>query len=369
MATPSGPERIGPGAPGQENTAPAASKRRRLLAALLSLFLVAMVVGSALLFSRPDAQVAAPEPTATETVTPTPSETTPPPPPAPAPPPPPEPIAELPAVPMNILLIGSDSRANARDQAAHTQATGEWQDHRADTLMLVHVPADRRSVHVVSLMRDLYVNIPGYGASKINDSLSVGGMPLAAQTVGQLMGTTIDHTIMLDFNGFRALTDALGGIAVDVPLAFQSTHDSQHVFTQGVNHLNGQAALEFVRERYAFVDGDFQRVRNQQTFLRAILARLTSDTVLHDVTALRGLVNFAGSYLTVDQGFDPVGVAVLAYAMRGIDPNSFVSLTLPTAGVGFAPGGASVVFPDYGGIAQVAAAMREGRLPEYAGVR
>lgn len=367
VSTPSGPDRIGPGTPGHENAAPTGLKRRRLIAAVLSLLLVAAVAVSALVFSRPPAEVAAPAPAATDTPTPTPSETTtPPPPPAPAPPPPPEPIAELPAVPMNILLIGSDSRANARDQAGITQSTGEYQDQRADSMMLVHVPADRRSVQVVSIMRDLWVNIPGYGTSKINDSLSVGGMPLAAQTVSQLTGTPIDHTLMLDFNGFRALTDALGGIDVDVTLPFQASFDTHHVFTQGINHLDGQAALEFSRERYAFTDGDYQRVRNQQTFLRAILARLTSASVLTDVTALRGLVNFAGSYLTVDQGFDPVGVAVLAYAMRGIDPNSFVSLTLPTAGTGTVASGASVVFPDYGGIAQMSAALREGRLPEYA---
>ncbi|WP_332762549.1 LCP family protein [Pseudarthrobacter sp.] len=366
-STPSGPDPIGPGNSGPEPAAPAALKRRRLIAAVLSLVLVAVVAVSALLFTKPAAEVAAPVPTITDTATPTPSETTPPPPPAPAPPPPPEPIAELPAAPMNILVIGSDSRANAREQAAHTAATGESQDHRADTLMLVHIPADRRSVHVVSLMRDLYINIPDYGYAKINTSLQVGGIPLATRTVESLMGTHIDHTVMLDFHGFKTLTDGLGGIDVNVTVPFQSTHETQHVFTPGVNHLDGQAALEFVRERYAFVDGDFQRVRNQQTFLRAILARLTSDGALRDVTAVRALVNFASGYLTVDQGFDPVGVAILAYGMRDIDPNAIVSLTLPTAGVGTAPGGASVVFPDYGGIAQVAAAMREGRLPEYAG--
>ncbi|MDI3194299.1 LCP family protein [Pseudarthrobacter sp. AL07] len=366
VSTPSGSDPIDPAPSGPEAAAPAALKRRRVIAAVLSLVLVAVVVVSALVFTRPAADVAAPAPIIADsaTPTPTPSET---PPPAPALPPPPEPIAELPAAPMNILVIGSDSRANAREQAAITQATGESQDHRADTLMLVHVPADRRSVHVVSLMRDLYVNIPEYGFAKINESLQAGGIPLATRTVESLMGTHIDHTVMLDFNGFKTLTDGLGGIDVNVTVPFQSTHETQHVFTAGVNHLDGQAALEFVRERYAFVDGDFQRVRNQQTFLRAILARLTSDGALHDVTAVRALVSFAAGYLTVDQGFDPVGVAILAYGMRGIDPNAVVSLTLPTAGVGTAPGGASVVFPDYGGIAQVAAAMREGRLPEYAG--
>ncbi len=366
VSTPSGPDRIGPGTPGPGNAAPTGLKRRRLIAALLSVLLVAVVAVSAVLFSRPASEVAAPAPTASETPTPTPSETTPPPPPAPAPPPPPEPIAELPAAPMTVLLIGSDSRENAREQEAAARASGAYQDQRADSLMLVHVPADRRSVHVVSIMRDLYVNIPGYGYSKINDSLLVGGIPLVMQTVGQLMGTSIDHTIMLDFNGFRSLTDNLGGIDVDVTVPFQSTHDTGHVFTPGINHLDGQAALEFVRERYAFVDGDYQRVRNQQTYLRAVLARLTAGGALNDVTAVRALVGFAGNYLTVNQGFDPVSVAILAYAMRGIDPNSIVSMTLPTAGAGMAPGGASVVFPDYGGIAAMAAAMREGRLPEYA---
>jgi polyisoprenyl-teichoic acid--peptidoglycan teichoic acid transferase len=362
VSTPSGPDRIGPGAPGNGNSARGDLKRRRITAAVLSVLLVAVVAVSALVLSRPPAKVAPPA-TATRSAAPTASGT--PSPPATAATPPPEPIAELRAVPMNILLIGSDSRGNAREQAAITQTTGAYQDQRADTIMLVHVPADRRSVHVVSIMRDLFVNIPGYGASKINDSLLVGGIPLLAKTVEDLMGIPIDHTIMLDFNGFRTLTDQLGGVDVDVDLPFQATFDTHHVFTKGINHLDGQAALEFVRERYAFGDGDYQRVRNQQTFLAAVLGRLTGNGVLRDVTAVRALVNFAANYITVDQGFDPVKVAVLAYAMRGINPDLFVSLTLPTAGPGTGAGGAAVILPDYDGIAQVAAAMREGRLPEY----
>ena len=231
--------------------------------------------------------------------------------------------------------------------------------------MLVHVPADRRSVHVISIMRDLWVNIPGYGAAKINTGLQVGGEPMVVQTVGSLLGIGIDHSVMLDFAGFKTLTDGLGGIDVNVTLPFQSTHDTQRVFTPGVNHLDGQGALEFVRERYAFVDGDYQRVRNQQTFLRAILARLLSGGGLNDVNTVRSLVAFAGPYLTVNRGFDPASVAVLAYAIRGLDPNAGKFFTLPTAGVGFA-GGASVVFPDYAGINAVGAALREGRIAEYA---
>lgn len=373
MSTPSGSDPSGPepsvpaGSPAPHPAQqPGTERRRRLIAAVLALVLVVGVVVAVFTFGRTgsesQAPVASETATPSDTATPTPTET---PAPVPAAPAPPEPIADLPPVAMNILLIGSDSRGNAREQAANTAATGASSDHRADSLMLVHVPADRHTFYVVSLMRDLWVDIPGYGGSKINASLEVGGIDLVTRTVESLLGTHIDHTVMLDFHGFKLLTDGLGGIDVNVTLPFQSTHETQHVFTAGVNHLDGQAALEFCRERYAFVDGDYQRVRNQQTFLRAVLARLTSGGALNDVNAVRALVNFAGSSLTVDQGFDPVSVAILAYSLRNTDPNAAGFVTLPTAGVGNI-GGASVVLPDYGGINALAAALREGRIAEYA---
>ena len=366
---PSGPEPsvpTGPSAPPPAQR-PGLERRRPLIAAVLALALVVGVVVAIFSFSRTGSESQAPVVTETatpsDTATPTPTETTPPP--APAAPPPPEPIADLPPVAMNVLLIGSDSRGNAREQAANTAATGASSDHRADSLMLVHVPADRHTFYVISLMRDLWVDIPGYGGSKINSSLEVGGIDLATRTVESLLGVHVDHTVMLDFHGFKLLTDGLGGIDVDVAIPFQSTIETQHVFTAGINHLDGQAALEFCRERYAFVDGDFQRVRNQQIFLRAILAKLTSGGALNDVNAVRALVGFAASSLTVDQGFDPVSVAILAYALRNTDPNAAGFLTLPTAGLGNI-GGASVVLPDYGGIAAVGAALGEGRIADYA---
>ncbi len=264
---------------------------------------------------------------------------------------------------MNILVIGSDSRGNAREQAAWTAATGESQDHRSDCLVLVHIPADRKQIFGISIMRDMFVDVPGYGTNKINSSLEVGGIPEVVRTVESLLGTHIDHTAMLDFHGFKLLTDALGGVDVNVTTPFQATFETQHQFVAGVNHLDGQAALEFVRERYAFVDGDFQRVRNQQTLLRAILAKVWGS--LQDPATLLGLVQFAAGDLVVDQGYDWLSVATLAYGMRTIDPAAAVFFTLPTAGVGNV-GGASVVFPDYGGINEVAVALRDGTLPQYA---
>jgi LCP family protein required for cell wall assembly len=341
--------------------------RRRWIAALLALVLVAAAVVAVISLNRAgqEAQPAATQtesPSPTPTPSSTPTETTPAPPP---PPPPPPPIPELPATPMNVLVIGSDSRASAREAADHTARTGEAIDHRADTLMVVHVPADRRTLYIVSINRDTWVDIPGFGGAKINAALQYGGIDMQTSTVQSLLGITIDHTLMLDFHGFRGLIDGLGGIDVNVPIAFQSTHDTQHVFAAGVNHLDGQSALEFARERYAFSDGDFQRVRNQQILLRAILARLTGGGALNDVNAVRGLVDFAACCLTVDRGFDPVQVAILAYSLRNLDPNAIGTMTLPTAGSGFVAG-QSVLFPDYGAIAAVGAALREGRIAEFA---
>ncbi|MEW1823073.1 LCP family protein [Arthrobacter sp. NPDC080031] len=278
---------------------------------------------------------------------------------APAPPT----IPELPAAPMNVLVIGSDSRANARDQNNQTVTTGQSSDQRSDCLMLIHVPADRQKVYGISIMRDNWVNIPGYGASKINASLEVGGIPLVVRTVETLLGTHIDHTVMLDFQGFKVLTDGLGGIDVNVTLPFTASFDTHHVFIAGVNHLDGEAALEFVRERYSFVDGDYQRVRNQQTFLRALLSKLRGG--IQTPAAVLGLVNFATNYLTVDQGYDPASVAILAYGLRTVDPQASVFFTLPTAGTGTSPDGQSIVLPDYAGIGEVAAALRDDTLPQY----
>ena len=377
MSTPGGSDPSGPAGPRNPGTSQhgrwmVAHGRRRWIAALLALVLVAAAVVAVVSLTRagtvtpPAAQGTA---TQSATTIPTPSETPSetPPPPAPAAPAPPPPIAELPPGAMNVLVIGSDIRGGtpAKDAAAHTAATGEAQDHRADTLMVVHVPADRSTLYLISINRDTWVNIPGYGGAKINAGLEYGGIDMQTAAVQELLGITINHTLMLDFGGFKLLVDGLGGIDVNVPIAFQSTIETQHVFPAGMNHLDGQAALEFSRERYAFADGDFQRVRDQQIMLRAILARLTAGGALNDVTAVRSLVEFASCCLTVDKGFDPIQAAILAYSLRNLDAGAIRSMTLPTAGSGFIAG-QSVLFPDYGGIAAVGAALREGRVGELA---
>ncbi|WP_316296705.1 LCP family protein, partial [Clavibacter michiganensis] len=103
----------------------------------------------------------------------------------------------------NILLIGSDSRAEL-DPDGDGAAGG-----RSDTLMLLHVPADRKAVYLMSIMRDSWVDVPGHGKAKINAAYSWGGVPLVEQTVEQLLDSRIDHVAEIDFAGFEDMTDAL----------------------------------------------------------------------------------------------------------------------------------------------------------------
>jgi polyisoprenyl-teichoic acid--peptidoglycan teichoic acid transferase len=275
---------------------------------------------------------------------------------------PPLALPGLPAGPVNVLVIGSDIRGNAKEAIK----SGARADHRADTLMLMHIPADRKKVYGISIMRDLWVDIPGYGGSKINASLEIGGTALVAKTVGNLLNTRIHHTVMVDFNTFRSIVDGLGGIEVNVSAPFTSTHDSRHSFRQGVNRLNGQQALEFVRERYAFSDGDYQRVRNQQEFIRAVMAKLRNSGVLKDAGKTLAFITKVAPKLILDNGLDVMKLAGLAYTMRDVDPRSASFMTLPTAGTGVSGDGQSIVLPDYNGIAQVTDALakdRMGQLP------
>ena len=352
----------GQSAPNPDPRTPGGRRRAATVMAAVALVLSLLVAAIVLALPRSGPQGAPPEPSASPTAaspTPPASETSPPPPTLP----------ELPPGPLNILLIGSDIRGNAREAAAAQAATGERADHRADMLMLVHVPSDRKRAYGMSIMRDMWVPIPGYGYGKVNLSLELGGPPLVVATVEALLGARINHYAMIDFEGFKALTDALGGIDVAVQVPFTSTHDTGHTYAAGINRLGGQAALEFVRERYAFVDGDYQRVRNQQAFVRGIMAHMVGSGKIMDPASAIAVIHAVTPYVTGEPGFDAAAMATLAYGLRGLDPTSSVFFTLPTAGTGFSYDGQSIVIPDDAGIAAVRDALVADSMGAYAAAR
>jgi len=238
---------------------------------------------------------------------------------------------------VNVLLMGSDSRGDATDVDDASSS-----DQRTDTMMLVHIDADRENVYVMSIMRDLYVPIPGHGESKMNAAFAYGGSPLTVQTVEQLTGVRVDHVAIIDFEGFRGMTDALGGVDITSSREFQARDTKIEL---GVNHLDGDAALDFVRERYSFTDGDYTRVANQQLFLKAILDKTVSQDTLTDPARISALVGSVSEYLSVDDSLTASTLASLGVSMRSIRSSDVHFFTIPTGGTGMV-GDQSVVLLD-----------------------
>ncbi|MEO5778990.1 MULTISPECIES: LCP family protein [Arthrobacter] len=261
---------------------------------------------------------------------------------------------------MNILVMGSDSRGATGEDAADGQATNQ----RADTLMLMHIPADRKNIYTMSLMRDLWVTIPGHGEAKINAALALGGTPLMVQTVESIFNQRIDHVAMIDFEGFKGLTDALGGVTVDVKVPFTSSSLDRQ-FTAGKNTLNGEEALVFVRERYAFTDGDYQRVRNQQEFLKAIMQKSVNRQTLTNPVTINNMVSSLSPFISVDESLDAATVAGLAVELKDVRPANTVMFTLPTNGIGTSSDGQSIVLTDPEAIQGISDALAAGKLGDY----
>ena len=262
---------------------------------------------------------------------------------------------------MNILVMGSDSRGATEADAAGGTPTNQ----RADTLMLMHIPADRKNIYTMSIMRDLWVDIPGHGEAKINSALALGGTPLMVQTIESIFHQRIDHVAMIDFEGFKGLTDALGGVTVNIKVPFSSTALPGQSFAPGQHTFDGTQALAFVRERHAYADGDYQRVRNQQEFLRAIIKKSTAGQTLSNPLTINNMVGAVSPYVTVDKTFDSGAVAGLGLELKDIRAQNTVMFTLPTGGIGTSTDGQSIVLADPDAIQKISAAMASDTLGDY----
>lgn len=259
----------------------------------------------------------------------------------------------------NILLLGSDTRGEIGGSI--DGLTGQ----RSDTIMVLHVPADRENIQVMSIMRDSWVDIPGRGMAKVNAAMAFGGVPLTVQTVESLLGSRIDHVAIVDFSGFEGITDALGGIDIDNAIGFNSSHMRGHFFVEGVDRYTGEEALAFVRERYAFTDGDFQRARNQQAFIKAVLGKTMTVDTLRNPARISGLVGAIAPYLAVNEEFNSAYVAGLAVELRDVRVGDVTFFTMPTTGTGTSPDGQSIVVIDQEKLQAVQQGFQTDTLDEY----
>lgn len=254
----------------------------------------------------------------------------------------------------NILLLGSDTRSGS--EAALVSGS------RADTIMLMHIPADGKGVYLVSIMRDTWVNIPGYGPAKINAALNYGGISLQVATVENLVGVKIDHVAEMEFEGFKSLVNSVGGVDVQVPFDFDINAWSFH---QGTQHMDGGAALAFVRARYQFADGDYQRVRNQRAFLRGLYSTMKAKGALNNVASFQSAVESVAGYVRVDQGLDAMQIAQLAAPVLTSGDTSMHMTTLPNAGPGWSYDGQSIVLVNQAANAQLANALQHDTMDQF----
>jgi LCP family protein required for cell wall assembly len=253
------------------------------------------------------------------------------------------------SAPVNILALGSDSRISAGDPNAW-----EFGAQRTDAILLLHLSGDRKSAAVISIPRDSWVPIPGYGEAKINAAFSYGGPSLMIQTVENLTGVRIDHFAVSDFESFTLLTDTLGGVEITVPDGAGGSVRQA---------MTGDEALEFTRERYALANGDFGRVQRQQAWMRAIAAKATEDR--GDLLKMSRFLEAAVGSVAVDEGFTMDTMVGLAVSAKDLSTGDIAFLTAPYAGTGRSDDGQSIVLLDRAEFDPLMQAVAKDELPAF----
>jgi LCP family protein required for cell wall assembly len=216
------------------------------------------------------------------------------------------------------LLVGSDSRGDLTpEQQAELTTGGDMGAGRTDTILLVHLPAIGSSTPttMVSIPRDSYVPIPGYGEDKINAAFTFGGAPLLAQTVEQATGLRLDHYAEIGFEGFAVMVDAVGGVTMCPPEPISDPLAGIDL-PAGCQKLDGRNALGFVRTR-ATPRADLDRMIHQREFMSALLHRAASPAVLLNPLRWYPMAHAASAAVTVNQGDHIWDLARLGWALRG----------------------------------------------------
>ena len=243
------------------------------------------------------------------------------------------------------LLVGTDTRAP--DATTGTDSGAATPDPvfgsgRSDVIMLGTIAEDGQSASIVSIPRDSWVDVPGRGKNKINAAYAFGGPPLLVQTVEQLTRVHVDHFAVIDFAGFAEMTDAVGGIDVNVGQASQ--RDGVSV-PAGRQHLDGRQALVYVRERKSLPGGDFDRVKRQQNALRAFVRQAINSGTLSSPTSAYSFASTKAKHVGVDDTLTNTGLAELAFGLRDLKESNIEFLTAPSTGTG-REGAQSVVYLD-----------------------
>ena len=246
--------------------------------------------------------------------------------------------APEPGAPLNILLVGSDSRLGLTRGQRNKLSTGKDQGARSDTMILMHISADNSRVTLVSFPRDSYVSIPAYtdkngkqhsaSKNKINASFSYGGPTLTIRTIEANTGLKIDHYVEVNIAGFVKVVDSIGGAQVCVAKAVNDK-DSGLKLSKGKHLLNGAQALAYVRARHIYADQDLGRIRAQQAFIGSVARKALSAQTLTNPLKLNAFLDAALASVTTDTQLDQKAILNLANRLRNVQADQIQFLTVP----------------------------------------
>lgn len=229
--------------------------------------------------------------------------------------------------PVNIFIVGVD--------IGDPKLKGTNVPKRTDTMMVMHYEPKEKKAHIVSVPRDTKVEINGK-TQKINNAHAIGGMKGAIDSVQDLLGIDINYYVKLDYEGFRKVIDAIGG--VDMPINYNMNYDdpkqnlSIHFQKGTVAHLDGKKAEEFFRwrknnDRTGLAEGDIGRIKNQHIFIEKVIEKVKSPSI---VFKLKDILDIASKYITTNMS--PTEIISYGMSVTKVDSSNIKMSTIAGEG-------------------------------------
>jgi LCP family protein required for cell wall assembly len=277
---------------------------------------------------------------------------------------------------LNVLVLGADKGTKVPGStpgmrlSQAVQAT-KWPSgrYRSDTIMMVHIAANRKHVYLVSIPRDTYTTLydntgTPQNKAKINAAFANWGPNATIATVEQLTNVRMKHLALINFNGFKDITRAVGGVRVYIPTAFYDPSQKTH-WDAGWQNLKGKRALQYVRTRYGLPRSDFDRIARQQNFMRALMKKLLAKGTTRNPVKLTQTLSALSTNIVVDQEWAAADMRALALSLRNTGTDDVTFMTAPVADTKTIDGVGNVVDLDMAKSKELFTAMAEDSMGAY----
>lgn len=273
---------------------------------------------------------------------------------------------------LTLLLLGTDGGdGDVPMPLREAVVAEEWPQaqFRSDTMMMVHIPADRDGVYLISIPRDSYIDIHDETGefrqqAKANAAFALYGPNGAVSTVEHLSDLRMENLAIIDWDGFRDLTSALGGVEVFIPETFRDP--SQGItWEEGWQELRGADALAYVRTRYGLTEGDFGRIKRQQNFIRATMEKLLARGTLTNPVRLNNVLDAVVDTMILSAEWETGDIRALALSLRSVGSEDVSFMTLPSICCRDVPGQGNVVDVDEERAAELFEAIRKDEVQAY----